>query len=222
MFLIVSGRSEFVTRWRPPFERVGGFVTVRPSLAEAGDVARPWMMVVDVAGLHAGWAPPDPALAAVAGNGRILLAGRDFSVDEELKALGCGISGCCAESLGELELKNVVEVVLKGGIWVSRGALPPLLGRLQGLAGSTATVAAPPAAPAADADGFDARWAKLTGREKEIARQVAEGASNKVIARHLDISDATIKAHLTSVFQKLKVSSRLQLALLLSQQRPQC
>lgn len=216
MFLIVSARSEFIARWRPPFERVGGFVTVRPSLSEAGDVARPWMMVVDVAGLPAGWAPPDPRLAAVAGSGRILLAGRDFSVDEELKALGSGISGCCAESLGELELKNVVEVVLKGGIWVSRGALPPLLGRLQGLAGATAAAAAPSAAPAADADGFDERWAKLTGREKEIARQVAEGASNKVIARHLDISDATIKAHLTSVYNKLGVGGRLQLGLLMS------
>jgi DNA-binding NarL/FixJ family response regulator len=152
----------------------------------------------------------------LAGGGRILLAGRDFSVDEELKALGSGISGCCAESLGELELKNVVEVVLKGGIWVSRVALPPLLGRLQGLAGATAAAATPSAAPAADADGFDERWAKLTGREKEIARQVAEGASNKVIARHLDISDATIKAHLTSVYNKLGVAGRLQLGLLLS------
>lgn len=214
MFLIVSGRSEFVARWRPPFERVGGFVAVRPSLAEAGDVARPWMMVVDVAGLPPGWAPPDPALAAVAGSARILLAGRDFPVDEELKALGSGISGCCAESLGELELKNVVEVVLKGGIWVSRGALPPLLGRLQGLAAATAAPSVP--APAGEGDGFDSRWAKLTGREKEIARQVAEGASNKVIARHLDISDATIKAHLTSVYNKLGVAGRLQLGLLLS------
>jgi DNA-binding NarL/FixJ family response regulator len=214
VFLIVSGRSEFVARWRLPFERVGGFVAVRPSLAEAGDVSRPWMMVVDVAGLPAGWAPPDPALAAVAGSGRILLAGRDFTVDEELKALGSGISGCCAESLGELELKNVVEVVLKGGIWVSRGALPPLLGRLQGLAAATTAPTAP--APAVEGDGLDARWARLTGREKEIARQVAEGASNKVIARKLDISDATIKAHLTSVYSKLGVAGRLQLGLLLS------
>jgi DNA-binding NarL/FixJ family response regulator len=45
---------------------------------------------------------------------------------------------------------------------------------------------------------------------------VAEGASNKVIARKLDISDATIKAHLTSVYSKLGVAGRLQLGLLLS------
>ena len=45
---------------------------------------------------------------------------------------------------------------------------------------------------------------------------MAEGASNKVIARHLDISDATIKAHLTSVYNKLGVAGRLQLGLLLS------
>ena len=77
MFLIVSGRSEFVARWRPPFERVGGFVAVRPSLAEAVDVARPWMMVVDVASLPAGWAPPDPGLAAVAGGAAWYFHDRD-------------------------------------------------------------------------------------------------------------------------------------------------
>lgn len=206
MFLIVSARQEFVERWRAAIERVGGVVSVRASLAGPAG-GRPWMTVVDAAALPAGWQPPDPALAAVAGEGRVLLGGREFPVEEELKALASGISGCCSPQLSDPELKNVVEVVLKGGIWVSRGALPRLLGKLQGLAGAQGP------APVED---FERSWAQLTSREKEIARAVAEGASNKVIARRLDISDATIKAHLTSVFGKLKVAGRLQLGLLLS------
>ena len=159
-----------------------------------------------------GWTLPDPALSALAGHGRILLAGREFSVEAELLALGSGISGCCSSSLGQQELANVVEVVLKGGIWVSRGALPRLLGRLQGLAAKA------PGAHTHEAgtDDFEQRWGQLTSREREIARQVADGANNKLIARNLRISDATIKAHLTSVFHKLNVEGRLQLALKLS------
>jgi two-component system nitrate/nitrite response regulator NarL len=42
---------------------------------------------------------------------------------------------------------------------------------------------------------------------------VASGDSNKIIARKLNITDRTVKAHLTTVFQKLNVRDRLQLAL---------
>ncbi len=42
---------------------------------------------------------------------------------------------------------------------------------------------------------------------------VAQGASNKHIARAMNISDRTVKAHLTAIFEKLGISDRLQLAL---------
>lgn len=215
MFVLISDRDEFVGHWRTPLQRASEPLLLFPSLAAATAASladSPRLVVVDVAGVPPGWTLPDAMLSALAGHGRVLLAGREFSVEAELLALGSGISGCCSASLGEEELANVVEVVLKGGIWVSRGALPRLLGRLQGLAAK-----APAAHPSAGGeDDFEQRWAQLTTREREIARQVADGANNKVIARNLRISDATIKAHLTSVFHKLKVEGRLQLALKLS------
>ncbi|NJD25416.1 MAG: response regulator transcription factor [Betaproteobacteria bacterium] len=214
MYLLVSSRDAFLARWRPPLARAGGEVVVRAALTAGGKA--PMLTVVDTASLAPGWSATDPVLRAACGGGRLLLAGQEFAVESELAALAAGISGCCADTLGEDELANVVEVVLKGGIWVSRAALPQLLVRLQGLA--AAREANPAVAQTVVSAGpeFERAWGQLTSREREIARQVAEGASNKAIARNLAISDATIKAHLTSVFQKLHVAGRVQLALLVS------
>jgi len=54
--------------------------------------------------------------------------------------------------------------------------------------------------------------AELTDREKEILRQLATGASNKDIARHLFISSNTVKVHLRNTFSKIGVTSRTEAA----------
>jgi DNA-binding NarL/FixJ family response regulator len=54
---------------------------------------------------------------------------------------------------------------------------------------------------------------RLTGREREVLRMVGDGHPNKVIARRLGISERTVKAHLTSVYQRLGVTDRTQAAL---------
>ena len=55
--------------------------------------------------------------------------------------------------------------------------------------------------------------ADLTPREEEVLRLVSKGLANKQIARRLDISERTVKAHLTSVFQRVGVTDRVQAAL---------
>jgi DNA-binding NarL/FixJ family response regulator len=64
------------------------------------------------------------------------------------------------------------------------------------------------------------RLATLTRREQEVACAIANGASNKEIARQLGITERTVKAHTGSVFQKLKARDRLHLALMINGQRP--
>jgi DNA-binding NarL/FixJ family response regulator len=54
---------------------------------------------------------------------------------------------------------------------------------------------------------------RLSGREEEVLRLVASGLANKQIARRLEISERTVKAHLTNVFAQLGVSDRTQAAL---------
>jgi DNA-binding NarL/FixJ family response regulator len=54
---------------------------------------------------------------------------------------------------------------------------------------------------------------QLTAREAEVLGLVREGLANKQIARRLDISERTVKAHLTSAFARIGVSDRTQAAL---------
>jgi DNA-binding NarL/FixJ family response regulator len=50
----------------------------------------------------------------------------------------------------------------------------------------------------------------LTEREQEVLHWLTQGASNEEIAKHLYVTVATVKAHLTSIFEKLQVTSRTQ------------
>ena len=60
------------------------------------------------------------------------------------------------------------------------------------------------------ARGLDA----LTGREREVLAELAQGRSNREIARALHVSEKTVKAHVSSVLAKLGVQDRTQAALL--------
>ncbi len=74
---------------------------------------------------------------------------------------------------------------------------------------------APKAAHAVISARADSRPAtvELTEREREVLGLVAEGMPNKLIARRLEISEKTVKAHLTRVFQTIGVTDRTQAAL---------
>jgi DNA-binding NarL/FixJ family response regulator len=54
----------------------------------------------------------------------------------------------------------------------------------------------------------------LTGREREVAHAIAEGANNRDIASALQITERTVKAHVSAILEKLRIKSRLQLALI--------
>lgn len=54
---------------------------------------------------------------------------------------------------------------------------------------------------------------QLTAREREVLVMLAQGLPNKLIARRLEISEKTVKAHLTRIFERIGVSDRTQAAL---------
>ena len=56
----------------------------------------------------------------------------------------------------------------------------------------------------------------LTKREREIANLISQGQSNLEIAANLNITERTVKAHLSSIYEKTKTGSRLNLALLIN------
>ncbi len=62
-------------------------------------------------------------------------------------------------------------------------------------------------------------FSSLSPREMEILSHLTEGQSNKVIARHLGISDGTVKLHVKSILKKLGLHSRVEAAVLAANER---
>ncbi|MFL5892843.1 MAG: response regulator [Solirubrobacterales bacterium] len=87
-----------------------------------------------------------------------------------------------------------------------------LLGAIRAAARGEAPLA-PRAARELLAARSEERHAELSKREREVLALVAEGLPNKLIARRLEISEKTVKTHLTNVFQRIGVTDRTQAAL---------
>ncbi len=125
--------------------------------------------------------------------------------DQGLAALGAGVVGYCNGHAAPAVLRLVANTVRNGGLWVGQSLLQRLLG---GIARAAAAKFDPPELSA---------WASgLTEREIEVARAAASGLGNKEIAGQLDITERTVKAHLGSVFDKLKLRDRMHLTLLVN------
>lgn len=106
-----------------------------------------------------------------------------------------------AGAIGYL-LKDATPGELESGIRAAARGESPLHPR----AASALLSAGMRPAPAAPAGG-------LSSREREVLALVVEGLPNKLIARRLDISEKTVKAHLTSVFRAIGVDDRTQAAM---------
>ena len=123
---------------------------------------------------------------------------------EALAVLGAAGRGYCNTHAGEEVLVKVAGVVSQGGLWIGESIMQMLLSR-----------SAAEAASALSASSVSSNALKdLTEREREVAKAVAAGASNREIAAQLGITERTVKAHVGAVLEKLKVRDRLQLALL--------
>ena len=137
--------------------------------------------------------------------------------EEALTLFSAGVRGYCNAHATAANLRQVANVVQAGGLWIGEALMQRLLAATQ-VAMSRVAVATP--ATDENTSASAGRLAVLTKRELEVARTVAGGASNKEIARLLNITERTVKAHVGAVFQKLGVRDRLHLALIVNRQRP--
>lgn len=139
------------------------------------------------------------ALPVVAGRPFIVLADEP-SEDEALAALAAGAAGYCNGHAAAVVLQQVATVVANGGIWVGQGLMRRLL--------ASTTRVLPPT---------ESDWrSRLSPREQEAASLLARGASNKEIARELDITERTVKAHVAAMLDKFGARDRLQLSLIIN------
>ena len=127
---------------------------------------------------------------------------------EALRSLDLGARGYVHTLAAPEVLKQVALVVTNQGVWVGQELLAKVLGgsfkALQKRAEGSGEV-------------FNtSELGSLTDRERAVALAVVRGATNKEVARQLDITERTVKAHLSAIFKKMAVRDRLQLILKLA------
>jgi DNA-binding NarL/FixJ family response regulator len=107
------------------------------------------------------------------------------------RCLEFGASGFIPKSLAVSRIREGIAAILRGEIWVPEGVSLPGAGQSE----SAALVA---------------RLASLTPQQVRVLMMLGEGLLNKQIAFQLGVSEATVKAHVSAVLQKLRVESRTQ------------
>lgn len=112
------------------------------------------------------------------------------------RAMDHGAAAFIHKSASVDEIREALQCVLAGDIWYA----PELDGIAAGTHGDELDIAE--------------RIGELTPQQFRVLMMVAEGLLNKQIAHELDISEATVKAHMTAIFRKLGVSNRTHAVLL--------
>lgn len=134
---------------------------------------------------------------------KVVVMSNEPTEEEGLEALTYGARGYCNAHAAPEVLHQIEEVLARGGVWVGEALLARFISAL-----------GPHLAPRENSPA-QALLQRLSERERMVALRIADGQSNKEIARALEISERTVKAHLSAAFEKLHARDRLQLALLL-------
>ncbi|AOZ50975.1 helix-turn-helix transcriptional regulator [Chromobacterium vaccinii] len=155
---------------------------------------------LDLASLDAGQRDADwPTLCR---HYRVVALSSSPNDAEGMHWLQLGVSGYAHAYAAADELRQIAASVAAGGTWLGRSLLLQLCQRFGALV--------PPPEQAGWRD-------RVSSREAEVIAILKQGRSNKEIARELDITERTVKAHLTAIFQKFGVEDRFQLLLKLTQ-----
>ena len=178
--------------------------------ADRGDLERgivgrrPAAVLLDITLPGLGGASGIASIQKLRAAARIIVLTEAPDEREGIAILKAGARGYCHRDIDIALLEKATHVVLKGEIWVGRKLIPHLLEELTVLTEQRRR----------DAPGrSDERLERVTPRERQIVDLLSAGASNKEIAKRLNVTERTVKAHLTAIFRKLGLSGRLQLAL---------
>ncbi|RKI86266.1 DNA-binding response regulator [bacterium 0.1xD8-71] len=111
-----------------------------------------------------------------------------------MNAVDIGVDGYILKDSEFVELKRAINAVLEGENYIQPSLIPALNSQL------------------VNRDIEKDKIALLTSRELEVLAQVANGMFNKEIATNLNISERTVKNHISNIFKKIDVSDRTQAA----------
>lgn len=125
---------------------------------------------------------------------KVLMLTVHSEIEYLIKAVDIGADGYILKDSGSEELKKAIHSILDGESYIQSSLIPALNSRL------------------VNRDIDKEKIASLTKRECEILIQIASGRFNKEIATTLDITERTVKNHISSIFKKIDVSDRTQAA----------
>lgn len=131
---------------------------------------------------------------------KILLLVDQFEEQTILGLLSSGIYGYLTKWTSSDDMIKAIKIVNDGEMWVGRQVISNLINRSLHV---------------------EICEERLSSREEEIAQFIAQGYRNKEIAAKLFICEKTVKCHVTNIFKKMGVNSRLKVALQLVSQIPQ-
>jgi RNA polymerase sigma factor (sigma-70 family) len=177
------------------FEVVGAASSAEDALQMAADL-QPDVIMMDIRlgpgmdGLEA-----TAALRARGVTTKIMMLTLHDDPEYVRAALAAGATGYVLKDAGLEDLREAVAQVLRGRLAIPAEVLSALVSRPARMQTAGAIE-------------------RLTQREREVLDLVAEGLTNKAIARQLDISPATVKAHVERVIAKLGVADRTQAAVM--------
>lgn len=163
---------------------------------------RPDLVLLDLSMPGAGGLAALQELRRAAPDLRVAILTASEEDQDVIEALKAGAQGYVLKGIGGDALVAAVKDLARGQTYVS----PHLAGRMLDIL-------------RAEREGRAAAPQRLTPREEEILRELAEGKSNKEIARALSIQEKTVKHHVTVILQKLQVRNRTEAALKAKERR---
>lgn len=149
----------------------------------------------------------------------VLVMSDKFDDVKTFELLKTGANGVISRKIAPELLCRSVRAVASGEIWVSRTVVSQLVQQLRITPAEVSSLLRTADEHAASASTDFAAQAQLrnrfnlTPRESEMVRAIGEAMTNKDIAAHFGISEYTVKHHLTKIFDKVGVYSRLELAM---------
>ncbi|HEX6770916.1 MAG TPA: response regulator transcription factor [Acidobacteriaceae bacterium] len=130
---------------------------------------------------------------------KILLLTATISTQQIIEALQIGARGIVTKDALIDQLTSAIDAVMQGDYWINGQRVVNLVGALHDLMQKAAVP--------------ERKTYGLTPRELEVVGCIVEGCSNRDIAKQFSISEETVKRHLSNIFDKTGVSTRLELAL---------